>query len=112
MDPIDDGHNNTGTATSDRIQYDINVNIREASSYAQNPNLISYGRYEAEKNIERIINPILPPERSYVNTYGIPINLAAPHIAVLTNGIIILVVINSKLLNYQLILMDANVPMI
>ena len=75
MDTTDDGHNNTGTATSDRIQYDINVNIREASSYAQNPNLISYGRYEAEKNIERIVNPILPPERSYVNTYGIPINI-------------------------------------
>jgi hypothetical protein len=75
MDPTDDGHNNTGTPTSDRIQYDINVNIRDASAYAQNPNLISYGRYEAEKNIERIVNPILPPERSYVNTYGVPINI-------------------------------------
>ena len=75
MDTTDDGHNNTGTATSDRIQYDINVNIRDSNSYAQNPNLISYGRYEAEKNIERIVNPILPPERSYVNTYGVPINI-------------------------------------
>ena len=28
-----------------------------------------------EKNIERIINPILPPERSYQNTYGTPINI-------------------------------------
>jgi hypothetical protein len=25
--------------------------------------------------IERIINPLLPPERSYVNTYGIPTNI-------------------------------------
>lgn len=75
MDPMDDGHDNTGTPTSDRIQYDINLNIRDASAYAQNPNIISYGRYEAEKNIERIVNPILPPERSYVNTYGIPINI-------------------------------------
>lgn len=75
MDPTDDGHNNTGTSTSDRIQYDINLNIRDVDSYRQNPNLISYGRYEAEKNIERIVNPILPPERSYINTYGIPINI-------------------------------------
>jgi hypothetical protein len=75
LDPMDDGHNNTGTPTSERIKYDINVNIRDATSYAQNPNLLSYGRYEAEKNIERIVNPILPPERSYVNTYGIPINI-------------------------------------
>jgi hypothetical protein len=75
MDPMDDGHNNTGTPTSERIKYDINVNIRDATAYAQNPNIISYGRYEAEKNIERIVNPILPPERSYVNTYGVPINI-------------------------------------
>lgn len=65
----------TGTPTSDRIQYDINLNIRDIDSYRQNPNLISYGRYEAEKNVERIINPLLPPERSYTNTYGIPINI-------------------------------------
>lgn len=75
MDTTDDGHNGTGTPTSERIQYDINLNIRDVDSYRQNPNVISYGRYEAEKNIERIVNPILPPERSYVNTYGIPINI-------------------------------------
>lgn len=67
-----DKHINTGTPTSERIQYDINVNILDKNS---NPNLISYGRYEANKNMERIINPILPPERSYNNTYGIPINI-------------------------------------
>ena len=44
-------------------------------SYRQNPNVISYGRFEAAKNMERIINPLLPPERSYTNTYGIPINI-------------------------------------
>jgi len=75
MDTTDDGHNGTGTPTSERIQYDINLNIRDVDSYRQNPNIISYGRYEAEKNIERIVNPILPPERSYVNTYGVPINI-------------------------------------
>ena len=65
----------TGTKTSDRIQYDINVNIRDVDSYRQNPNNISYGEYEYDKNMERVINPLLPPERSYNNTYGIPINI-------------------------------------
>ena len=74
-DPKYSENDDTGTPTSDRIQYDINLNIRDRDSYLQNPNVVSYGRYEAEKNIERIINPILPPERSYENTYGIPINI-------------------------------------
>jgi hypothetical protein len=68
-------HDNTGTPSSERIKYDINLNIRDVDSYRQNPNTISYGQYEASKNMERIINPLLPPERSYVNTYGIPINI-------------------------------------
>lgn len=67
----------TGTATSERIKYDINVNIRDVDSYRQNPNNISYAQYQADKNIERIVNPILPPERSYQNSYGIPINIAS-----------------------------------
>jgi len=68
-------HEGTGTATSDRIKYDINVNIRDVDSYRQNPNNISYAQYQADKSIERIVNPILPPERSYQNTYGTPINI-------------------------------------
>lgn len=75
VDPAYSENDGTGTPTSERIQYDINLNIREDNAYRQNPNLISYGRYEAEKNMERIINPLLPPERSYTNTYGIPINI-------------------------------------
>lgn len=74
-DTTDDNHNGTGTPTSDRIRYQVNPVIRDVVSYRQNPNVISYGRYEAEKNMERIINPLLPPERSYTNTYGIPINI-------------------------------------
>lgn len=75
-DTTDDRHNGTGTPTSERISYPPpNPIIRDVISYSQNPNVISYGRYEAEKNIERIINPLLPPERGYVNTYGIPINI-------------------------------------
>jgi hypothetical protein len=65
----------TGTPVSQRIKYDINLNIRDRDAYLQNPNIISYGDYQAAKNIERIVNPILPPERSYENTYGIPINI-------------------------------------
>jgi hypothetical protein len=74
-DTTDDGHNGTGTATSERIQYSVNPVIRDVVSYEQNPNRVSIGRYEAQKNMERIINPLLPPERSYVNTYGVPINI-------------------------------------
>jgi len=74
-DTMDDNHNGTGTPTSDRIRYQVNPVIRDVVSYRQNPNVISYGRYEAAKNMERIINPLLPPERSYTNTYGIPINI-------------------------------------
>jgi len=74
-DTTDDNHNGTGTPTSDRIRYQVNPVIRDVVSYRQNPNVISYGRFEAAKNMERIINPLLPPERSYTNTYGIPINI-------------------------------------
>jgi hypothetical protein len=75
-DTTDDGHNDTGTPSSERIAYPPpNPVIRDVVSYAQNPNVISYGRYQAAKNMERIINPLLPPERSYENTYGIPINI-------------------------------------
>jgi hypothetical protein len=74
-DPTDDGHNGTGTPTSERIRYQVNPIIRDVVSYEQNVNNASIGRYEAAKNMERIINPLLPPERSYVNTYGVPINI-------------------------------------
>ena len=74
-DPMRSENEGIGTKTSDRIQYDINVNIRDVDSYRQNPNNISYGEYEYDKNMERVINPLLPPERSYNNTYGIPINI-------------------------------------
>jgi len=68
-------HDGTGTPTSDRIKYDINVNIRDVNPERPNNNMISYAQYDANKNMERIINPLLPPERSYQNTYGVPINI-------------------------------------
>jgi hypothetical protein len=71
-------HDGTGTPVSQRINYDINVhnvNIRDETPERPNPNRLSYLQYEADKSMERIINPLLPPERSYRNTYGVPINI-------------------------------------
>ena len=48
---------------------------RDVGPDADNPNQISYWDYLNMKDHERIINPLLPPERSYENTYGIPINI-------------------------------------
>lgn len=42
---------------------------------ADNAQEISIMGRVLDHNIERIINPLLPPERSYVNTYGIPTNI-------------------------------------
>jgi hypothetical protein len=71
-------HEGTGTPVSQRIKYDINVhnvNIRDDNPERPNVNHLSYLQYEADKNMERVINPLLPPERSYTNTYGVPINI-------------------------------------
>ena len=77
-DTLRSPHEGTGTPVSERIKYDINVNnvnIRDNTPEFPNRNRISSMQYEAEKNMARIINPLLPPERSYANTYGIPINI-------------------------------------
>lgn len=48
---------------------------RDVGPDADNPEQISYRDYLNMKDHERVINPLLPPERSYENTYGIPINV-------------------------------------
>ncbi len=75
FDPLDNPNEGTGTPQSQRVNYPINPIIRDAMPDVPNINMVSYAQYEADKNIERIINPILPPERSYENSYGIPINI-------------------------------------
>jgi hypothetical protein len=35
----------------------------------------THGEYLRKKAYERIVNPLLPPERSYEATYGVPINI-------------------------------------
>ena len=89
-DPMSDEHDGTGTSPDNRIKYDVNVNIRDVNPERPNLNAISYAQYDANKNIERIINPILPPERSYQNTYGIPINIPSrgPNISYQQVGIL------------------------
>jgi hypothetical protein len=42
---------------------------------ADNGPQLSYWDYLNMKDHERVINPLLPPERSYENTYGIPLNI-------------------------------------
>jgi hypothetical protein len=56
---------------SNKYKHDVNINIK----HEPNHNRLSYVDQLHQKNHERIINPLLPPERSYVNTYGIPINV-------------------------------------
>ena len=42
---------------------------------ADNAQVISMMGRVLDHNVERLINPLLPPERSYVSTYGIPTNI-------------------------------------
>ena len=53
----------------------ININVPSIEHRVPNVNQISYPNYIHQKNHERVINPLLPPERSYENTYGVPINI-------------------------------------
>jgi hypothetical protein len=41
----------------------------------ENPHHHSYSNYQINKDYERVINPTLPPERSFEKTYGIPVNI-------------------------------------
>ena len=45
------------------------------ASDANNLGISSFWGYLTAKNHERIVNPLLPPERSYENTYGLPVNI-------------------------------------
>jgi hypothetical protein len=55
----------------------ININVPNPTQQHKVPNLnhISYSNHINQKDHERVINPLLPPERSYENTYGVPINI-------------------------------------
>ncbi len=46
-------------------------------------------QYVARKEVERLVNPLLPPERSYVpNMGGLPLNVGLPSIQIPTRGFV------------------------
>lgn len=51
------------------------ITLRRLAADAENINEASFWGNITAKNYERLINPLLPPERSYENTYGIPVNI-------------------------------------
>jgi hypothetical protein len=77
--PVKNGMGNTINAGSVSSPYSLAhpelAGHRIVSRDADNPRELSYWDYLNIKDHERIVNPLLPPERSYENTYGIPINV-------------------------------------
>lgn len=60
---------------TDLGKYKYDEGRRPYGPEADNYSRASYWDYINRKNHERVINPMLPPERSYESTYGIPINV-------------------------------------
>tara|TARA_B100000902_G_scaffold396999_1_gene459454 strand:+ start:1160 stop:1987 length:828 start_codon:yes stop_codon:yes gene_type:complete len=57
------------------IQVPTNRNPGHRHHRRENPHRHSYSDYQVNKDYERVINPTLPPERSFEKTYGIPVNI-------------------------------------
>jgi len=57
------------------VAMDDPATFREVVGDAENLSIASFWGYLTAKNHERIVNPLLPPERSYENTYGLPVNI-------------------------------------
>lgn len=57
------------------VAVDDPATMREVVGDGNNPSIASFWGYLTAKNHERIVNPLLPPERSYENTYGLPVNI-------------------------------------
>lgn len=79
LDNVDNAHSNNhhySLNNSGAKDINININVPTVENHRRpNLNQISYPDYLHQKNHERVINPLLPPERSYENTYGVPINI-------------------------------------
>lgn len=76
-------HNTKKTNTNSNLEKDendngngntIKIQVESSCEPKQEKNL-SYFQYQDLKAHERIINPLLPPERSMEGSYGIPINV-------------------------------------
>jgi len=71
-------NNNPVIVHNSNDQNDNNKPIKivvETSCEQKQPQNLSYFQYQNLKANERIINPLLPPERSMESSYGIPINV-------------------------------------
>lgn len=64
-----------GMVDDQGVVVDYPATFREVIGDADNLNTTSFWGYLTAKNHERIVNPLLPPERSYENTYGLPVNI-------------------------------------
>ena len=49
--------------------------VKETKETFHNTDKLSFWQYRDLRAHERILNPLLPPERSFESTYGIPINI-------------------------------------
>jgi hypothetical protein len=65
--PYTTPHNNSTHDPNHPNHLDINVNIQEQP--------VSFRQSLVNRAHDRIINPLLPPERSYEMAYGVPINM-------------------------------------
>lgn len=65
--------NNNNNNQSNNPNNDDNSNPN--NNARSNNEKLSYWGYQDKKATERIANPTLPPERSYEQTYGVPVNM-------------------------------------
>jgi len=70
LERVNENSESESELRKEKLRYEINK-IKEESR-AMVP---SQAQYLHNKAQERIINPLLPPERSYESTYGVPINI-------------------------------------
>jgi len=69
-------HNNKQNTNNNPVDNEHTVNIVvKTDNHNDNEHPLSYFQYKNLKAHERVINPLLPPERSMDISYGIPINI-------------------------------------
>jgi hypothetical protein len=68
MVPVEE--NEESELRKEKLRQEI-VKIREEN----NSSMPSHSNYLRNKAYERVVNPLLPPERTHVSNYGVPINI-------------------------------------
>jgi hypothetical protein len=64
-------------------------NTENMESVVVNANYPTQQQYVVKKEVERLINPLLPPERTYVpNMTGIPLSVGLPSVQIPTRGFV------------------------